>query len=386
MKSTLPFCAISIYLLASISVYASAAVINHSCTTLADIPSTWVEKAKTDLHIAYGHTSHGSQLTTGMTGLVSFKSSLYAYNSGGAGGALDLRENFSGASDLGNPDFTAWATATRNYLTAHPEINVIIWSWCGQVSSATQANITMYLDLMDELESDYPNVMFVYMTGHLDGTGVTGTLHQRNEQIRAYCLANNKWLYDFADIESYDPDNNYFLDKSANDACDYDSDSNGSRDANWATNWQDSHTEDVDWYNCSSAHSQPLNANRKAYAAWWLWARLAGWTGSADVIEEDPDEDTTITTLDEVRAYPNPSKGQAVRITFSNLTNQAKISIYDVSGALVYDHDKDNSATTFRWNGVNNAGETVSSGIYVYVINDPNNTDKITKGKIAIIR
>jgi len=46
---------------------------------------------------------------------------------------------------------------------------------------------------------------------------------------------------------------------------------------NWATEWQDSHTEGVDWYNCPSAHSQPLNANHKAYAAWWLWARLAGW-------------------------------------------------------------------------------------------------------------
>jgi hypothetical protein len=26
-----------------------------------------------------------------------------------------------------------------------------------------------------------------------------------------------------------------------------------------------------------TSHSQPLNANQKAYAAWWLWARLAGW-------------------------------------------------------------------------------------------------------------
>jgi len=66
----------------------------------------------------------------------------------------------------------------------------------------------------------------------------------------------------------------------ANDNCDYDSNGDGRRDKNWATDWQDSHTEDVDWYECSSAHSQALNANRKAYAAWYLWARLAGWDGN----------------------------------------------------------------------------------------------------------
>lgn len=56
----------------------------------------------------------------------------------------------------------------------------------------------------------------------------------------------------------------------ANDRCYYDSDRDGSRDKNWATNWQGLRTENVDWYRCVSAHSEPLNANRKSYAAWWL--------------------------------------------------------------------------------------------------------------------
>jgi hypothetical protein len=130
---------------------------------------------------------------------------------------------------------------------------------------------------MSGLEEDYPDVTFVYMTGHLDGTGVTGNLHIRNEQIRNHCITREKYLYDFADIESYDPDGNYYLDKNANDGCYYDSDRDGSLDANWAIDWQSSHAEGVDWYQCSSAHSQPLNANLKAYAAWHLWARIAGW-------------------------------------------------------------------------------------------------------------
>ncbi len=59
-----------------------------------------------------------------------------------------------------------------------------------------------------------------------------------------------------------------------------DSDGNGSPDKNWATEWQNSHSRGVDWYTCGSAHSEPVNANQKAYAAWWLWARLAGWDGN----------------------------------------------------------------------------------------------------------
>ena len=253
--------------------YEEISIIDHLAMDITDIRSEQIDRAKESLHIAYGHTSHGSQLTTGMTGLVPFKGTSYEWNNGGTGGALDLHD-YAMNGDLGNPDFTQWETETRTYLDANPDVNVIIWSWCGQVSSASEENINTYLSLMSGLEDDFPGVIFVYMTGHLDGTGISGNLNIRNEQIREYCKANKKFLYDFADIESYDPDGNYYLDKNANDGCYYDSDSNGSLDANWAINWQNSHTEGVDWYNCSSAHSQPLNANMKAYAAWHLWANI----------------------------------------------------------------------------------------------------------------
>lgn len=60
-------------------------IIDHSCTKLAAIPSEWIEEAKSNLHIAYGHTSHGSQLTEGMSGLVSFKGPTFSWNNGGTG-------------------------------------------------------------------------------------------------------------------------------------------------------------------------------------------------------------------------------------------------------------------------------------------------------------
>ena len=252
-------------------------IVDHTSADLRPIPASAIGAAKADLHIAYGHTSHGSQLVDGMAGLTTFAGaplapSAYAFNEGGAGGALDLDDYFA-EGDLGNPDFSSWATRTRAYLD-RPEnrgTNVVLWSWCGQVSWATGANIDTYLSLMSGLEHDYPAVTFVYMTGHLDGSGTDGNLNLRNNQIRAFCRANNRVLYDFADIESYDPDGNGFLARGANDNCDYDG-------GNWALQWQARHVEGRDWYGCPSAHSQALNANRKAYAAWHLFARLAGWS------------------------------------------------------------------------------------------------------------
>ena len=268
---------------------AQAIIVDHTCARLDPVPAEAVQRARETLHIAYGHSSHGSQIVQGMQALVAFMDAkkadpfpdnAFAFNHGGAGGALDLRDRpFSGATDLGNPNRTAWSAATRSYLAAHPETNVIVWSWCGQVAGS-EADIDAYLAQMSALERDFPAVRFVYMTGHLAGTGVAGKVNVRNNQIRAYCRDNGKILYDFADIESYDPDGliNY-MERRANDACDYDSDGDGTRDRNWATEWQASHVQGVDWFDCRAAHSQPLNGNRKAYAAWWLWARLAGWAG-----------------------------------------------------------------------------------------------------------
>ncbi len=283
MKNTLSLTAVIFLLLFSCSKdndtkVAENGIIDHTCIDLSDIPSEWINAAKTDLHIAYGHTSHGSQLTDGMSGLVDFKGQAYTWNNGGTNGSLDLHD-YAMPGDLGNPNYTQWELETRNYLASNGDVNVIIWSWCGEVSAASENDVSVYLGLMARLEEDFPGITFVYMTGHLDGTGLSGNLHVRNEQIRTYCKDHKKFLFDFADIESYNPDGDYFGDKIPNDACEYDSNNDGTRDANWAIEWQNSHTEGVEWYNCSSAHSQPLNANMKAYAAWHLWARISGWEG-----------------------------------------------------------------------------------------------------------
>jgi hypothetical protein len=207
---------------------------------------------------------------------------LYLWNDGPQEGALDL-DNYFVSGDLGNPDRETWAQRTREYLI-HPDntdVNVVIWSWCGQVDG-TESEINTYLNLMSQLEVDFPDVQFVYMTGHLNGSGVDGNVNVRNDQIRQFCRQNNKILYDFADIESYDPDGGVnYMELMATDHCDFDSDGNGSRESNWAVDWQDSHILGEDWWPSGASHSIHLNGNMKGYAAWWLWARLAGWEGTA---------------------------------------------------------------------------------------------------------
>ena len=100
-----------LFLLLSVSVCAVAPqsafsaqpiIIDHTCTDINPIPQSAIDQAKINLHIAYGHTSHGSQLTTGMTGLIDFANNggvglslptdIFAWNNGGAGGALDLHD------------------------------------------------------------------------------------------------------------------------------------------------------------------------------------------------------------------------------------------------------------------------------------------------------
>lgn len=339
-------------------------IANHEIAKLSIIPDEWIDSAKVKLHIAYGHTSHGSQLITGMEGLRNWKGTKYAFNNGGSNGALDIHDYaFTGASDLGNPNRTAWEAATRNYLNnpTNNDVNVVIWSWCGQVSSATQNDINTYLNLMSGLENDFPLVKFVYMTGHLDGTGVSGNLNQRNEQIRNYCLANGKTLYDFSDIESYNPDGNYYLDKLANDNCDYDSDGNGSLDKNWAVDWQNSHILNVDWYNCSAAHSKPLNGNLKAYAAWWLWAKLAGWNLVNNIINPN---NQTLKDFRLEQNFPNPFNPNT-RISWqSPESGWQTLKVYDVLGneiITLVDEYKPSGFYEIEFDAA-----SLSSGVYFY--------------------
>lgn len=256
-----------------------------------DIPDSYITQVKDDFKIAYGHTSHGSQPITGMTVLQEQFGAAFNFTRVEYGCNADtfICDRYP-AGDLGHTGDLTWETNTRNLLNNHPEYqrNVVIWSWCGGVSDNTVDGINTYLTAMDQLEQDYPEVTFVYMTGHL-WNGVIGTranTDARNLQIRNWAKANNKILFDFADIESWDPDGGDHRDDT--DAC------------QWCSDYCADHPEipSCNVSTCSTyycRHSHCFNCYQKGKAFWWMLARMAGWPGP--ITSDDTTPPANITSL-----------------------------------------------------------------------------------------
>ena len=101
--------------------------------------------------------------------------------------------------------------------------------------------------------------------------------------------------------------------------------------------------------------------------------------------------------LSNVKAYPNPfrrrGEGSSVKgeMKFINLTATSSIRIYNLNTELVREIGRERLQTLYGsdaygivWDGRNDDGDEVSSGIYFYLITDDNNNK--AKGKILVIR
>ena len=89
--------------------------------------------------------------------------------------------------------------------------------------------------------------------------------------------------------------------------------------------------------------------------------------------------------------WEKPAKGrnwieQDRRIQFINLPLQCEIKIYTLSGDLVYTIKHDNPNKGFEdWNLTSSVGQAISSGIYLFTVEDTRNGD-VQVGKFVIIK
>ena len=292
----------------------SSAIADHEVameSVLRSIPETYINQARNNLHIAYQHTSHGTHVSYGLFGLQDYKEGddeLFGITRNNPiANKLDFRDNALSSyapdgidgSDLSRNE-TAFIQTTRNYLDApeNAEISVVMWSWCNIAGHNVEGN---YLPGMQTLIDEYSSggsklgtgagqrstpVTFIFMTGHANANANTGEGNPKNQAITItnYCKTNGYFCLDYYGIDTHDMDGDYWEDAG-------DDGNSATYGGNFYTNWQNSHTLGMDYYENKNypggdptygAHnSQHITANRKAYAMWYILARIAGWDGKS---------------------------------------------------------------------------------------------------------
>ena len=294
----------------STPVFSQAIVIDHTCTDITQIPDSWLTQVKNTLRVHYAHTSHGSQITTGLERLADANSKYhYSYDYCSVPATANALRLMDGQyiTDYCETYITPelyWQYSgidITRYVLNNYNFEISEWAWCTQLDDSSSSEVQDYLDAMAQLESEYPGVTFVYMTGNAQSA--EQNRESRNNQIRNYCRANNKVLFDFGDLD-----------------CWY----NGQQHKDGSLPMEHPH-----YSGDEAGHTTFESCENKAKAYWWMLARIAGWSGG-------------VTT--------NPVIGlNKTQMTFN----------YEISGALpaAQNFTISNSGTgTLKWTVADNAG------------------------------
>jgi hypothetical protein len=120
------------------------------------------------------------------------------------------------------------------------------------------------------------------MTGHAEASSNIGDKRPKSQAdtIVGFCNAHGYLCLDYYGIDTHDMEGNYWEDAGENG-------NSLAYGGNFYADWQNQSTEGIEYfYNKSApggevafgAHtSQHITSNRKAFAMWYVLARIAGW-------------------------------------------------------------------------------------------------------------
>jgi len=277
---------------------------------LRSIPTTYINAARNNFEVAYWHTSHGTHVTYGVFGLEQFRagdSTLFSVSSNDEAGSLYFRDYYGNSdyswSDLSQTDnangWATWVEQCRTWLEANQSTDIFMWSWC----DISGHNVSNYLASMQTLINEYgvggtkvgsgraraKPATFIFMTGHGNPGDNLGSGRPRDQAqlIVNYCNTHGYYCIDYYSIDTHTMDGTYYDDAGDDSNSAAYATATGSATGRFYTDWQNAHAGD--WFfnrdtggNIQTGDhcSQYITANRKAYAFWWILARVAGWDGN----------------------------------------------------------------------------------------------------------
>ncbi|MEA1999391.1 MAG: hypothetical protein U9N61_08745, partial [Euryarchaeota archaeon] len=128
-------------------------IIDHGCNDLTIVPLAWIDSVKANCKLHYAHTSHGGQLTEGLS-IIETGDAFYNHARDGrylptvddAFCIFDGQETESYITPGLYWETENGMNLTRDVLYHNPTIKYSMWSWCCQLYHEDAGYVDAYLD------------------------------------------------------------------------------------------------------------------------------------------------------------------------------------------------------------------------------------------------